>query len=395
MPRRALTAAAVARLKPPKTGQADHFDKGFPGLALRISYGGTKTWVYFHRLHGRQYRLTLGTWPSMELGDAREAWRAARALVGKGENPATARPAKADTFAAVAAEWFKRDQANNRSSAEVERAFAHDVMPAWRDRPITAITRRDAIELIDGVVDRGAVSMARRLHAHLHRLFRWSVGRGIIEINPMADLPKPGTAVARDRVLTDAELQTVWRAAGEIGWPFGPAIRLLILTGARRQEISALRWPEIHRDEITLAAARTKNGVPHLIPLAPQARALIEELPHIAHSELVFTTTGTAPIGGWSKIKRALDAKVPGPEWHIHDLRRSVATGLQRLGINLQVIEAVLGHVSGSRHGIVGVYQRYDFDSEKRAALEAWARHVEAVVSGRPSATITPLVRRR
>jgi integrase len=388
MPTKALTAAAVDRIKQPKTGQSDHFDKGFPGLALRVSYGGAKTFVYFYRLHGKLQRLTLGRFPAMSLGEAREAWRNARRALDKGENPARQRPAAADSFAAVADEWLKRDQSKNRSAAEVRRVIERDAKPAWEGRPIARITRRDVIELIDRVADRGAVTMARRIHAHLHRLFRWSVGRGIIDVNPMVDLPKPGGEVKRDRVLDDIELASVWQAASEMGWPFGPVVQLLILTAARRDEIGALRWSEIKADKIILEGRRTKNAEPREIPLSDSARRLIAILPRIGESEFVFTTTGNGPIGGWSKAKTALDAKAaqiigrPPPAWRFHDLRRTAATGLQRLGISLQVTEAILGHIAGSRAGVVGVYQRHNFNSEKRTALEAWARRIEGLVGG-------------
>jgi integrase len=200
----------------------------------------------------------------------------------------------------------------------------------------------------------------------------------------MADLPKPGAAVKRDRVLTDAELAAVWKAAEKTHWPFGPAIRLLILTAARREEIGALSWAtEINGDEIRIPAARSKTGEPRIIPLSPAAAELIKGLPH--HGEHVFTANGTSAISGWSKAKRTLDqaaAEINGgplPAWRLHDIRRTVATGLQRLGIGLQVIESVLGHVGGSRTGIVGVYQRHPFEAEKRAALNAWAREVERI----------------
>ena len=393
MPTRSLTVASVARIKPPKQGQSDYFDKGFPGLALRVSYGGAKAWVYFYRLHGKLRRMSLGRFPAMSLDEARDAWRASRLAVGKGESPAHLRPTTADTFAAVADEWLKRDQAQNRSVAEVRRVIERDVKPTWGDRLIAAITRRDALELIDGIADRGALTMARRLHAHLHRLFRWAVGRGIIEANPMADLPKPGAAVKRDRVLTDSELRCVWQAAQNTAWPFGPAIQLLILLGARREEIGALRWDEIHGDEIRIPAARSKSGEPRIIPLSPIAVRLIETLPR--HGDHVFTTNGTTAVSGWSKAKRALDAAAaelnggPLPEWRLHDLRRTVATGLQRLGIGLQVIEAILGHVSGSRAGIVGIYQRHRFLAEQKTALDAWSREVERIADSKDHA-ITP-----
>jgi integrase len=183
-------------------------------------------------------------------------------------------------------------------------------------------------------------------------------------------------------VLSDKELRAIWQANEDLGWPFSPAIKLLILTGARRGEIGDLRWSEIDQDEkaILLTGERTKNGEPHTIPLSKAAFAVIKNFPRIAGSELVFTTNGKTPISGWSKAKRQLDA-VAGkmPDWTVHDIRRTVATGLQKLGVNLQTIEAVLGHTSGSRSGVVGVYQRHSFDEEKRAALEAWGAHVEAV----------------
>ena len=190
-------------------------------------------------------------------------------------------------------------------------------------------------------------------------------------------------------MLLDAELALVWKAAVETEWPFGLCF-LLILTGARREEIGALRWHEIQGDRIELQGSRTKNNEAHTIPLSRQAAALIERLPRVADCEFVLSTTGKTPVSGWSRAKRLLDQAASNlnrnralPDWRMHDLRRTVATGLQRLGINLQVVEAVLSHVAGSRAGIVGVYQRHTFDAEKRAALDAWARHVEAIVSGK------------
>lgn len=155
----------------------------------------------------------------------------------------------------------------------------------------------------------------------------------------------------------------------------------MILTGARREEIGALQWNEIADRQIRLSSARTKNGNPHTIPLSAPALTIIEGLPRIVGSTLVFTTSGKTPISGWSRAKVALDEKIAIPTpWRIHDLRRTVATGLQKLGISLQVIEAILGHVSGSRAGVVGTYQRHSFDDEKRAALEAWDAYVLALV---------------
>jgi integrase len=221
------------------------------------------------------------------------------------------------------------------------------------------------------------------VHAHLHRLFKWSVGRGIIESNPMAEMPRPTSVPKRDRVLSDDELVTVWNAAGKIGWPFGDAIRLLILTGARREEIGQLKWTEIARDSIALDGARTKNGEPHLIPLSLPAMTMLERVPRIDRSPFVFTRNGSKPIVGWGAAKRRLDALAQIHPWRIHDLRRTTATGLQKLKTPLQVTEAILGHTSGSRAGVIGIYQRHDYADEKRAALEAWGAHVTNLVAPR------------
>ena len=152
-------------------------------------------------------------------------------------------------------------------------------------------------------------------------------------------------------------------------------------------------------DRIELQGSRTKNSEAHTIPLSRQAAALIERLPRVADCEFVFSTTGKTPVSGWSRAKRLLDQTASNlnrkrtlPDWRLHDLRRTIATGLQRLGVNLQVIEAVLGHIAGSRAGIVGVYQRHAFGAEKRAALDAWARHVEGIVSGK-KANVTQIRR--
>jgi integrase len=189
----------------------------------------------------------------------------------------------------------------------------------------------------------------------------------------------------------------VWSAAKKIGWPFGSVLQLLILTGARRGEIADLRWAEVSGNACRLAGDRTKNGEPHTIPLSKPAAAIVAELPKVAvdangnTSELVFTTNGKTPISGWSTAKRSLaDDDLPS-SWTIHDLRCTVATGLQRLGVGRQTIEAVLGHVSGSRAGVVGVYQRHSFDKEKAAALEAWGAHVMALTKGRKSGKVVAM----
>ncbi|MGD0531476.1 MAG: integrase arm-type DNA-binding domain-containing protein [Methyloceanibacter sp.] len=393
MPRRALTAVTVERLKPPAKGQIEHFDKGFPGLALRVSYGGGKSWIFFYRIGGRLRRMTLGTYPALSLAEAREAWRDARQEAQRGRDPAImARKMErgATDFQNVFEEWMRRDQAEHRTAAEVKRMFERYALPAWGRRAIEGIGRRDVLDVIDAIADKGAVAMARRVQSRLNRLFVWCVGRGILTLNPMQGLPKPHSDIKRDRVLSDDELAAVWRGAEAMGWPYGRAVQLLILTGARREEIGRLRWSEVQGDTIHLEGARTKTGKAHLIPLSTPAMALLEDAPRVAGSDYVFTISGRAPIRGWSWAKIQLDELAPISAWRIHDLRRTVATGMQKLGVVLQVVEAALGHTAGSRGGIVGIYQGHDYANEKRAALEAWGAHVVDLVEDREPGKVVP-----
>jgi integrase len=403
LPKSHLTAAAVARIKPPRTGQVDHFDAGYPGLALRISYGGSRTWVWFYRQDGKLRRLTLGALPKLGLADAREAWRVAREQVSKGLKPvpvvaAVPTPDDPTTVRRVAGDWLERDQATNRKHgtparayAEVERIMNREVLPEWGSRRITDITPQDVEDLIDAVVDRGAVTMACRVHARLHRLFRWAVQRRLIDASPMQDMPRPRAEIKRKRVLKDGELRVMWDAASQIGWPMGAAMQLLVLTCARREEIGALRWTEIDsgRTQILLQGDRTKNAEDRIIPLSSMARKLIEAIPRLAGCPFVFSTTTTTPISGWSKVKQRIDKMMQaelGEEfepWRLHDLRRTTATGLERLGVPLPVTEALLGHTAGSKGGIAGIYQLHDYLDEKREAVEKWGQHVASLLGER------------
>jgi integrase len=369
-----LTDAAIQRYRPPKGGQTEIFDLGFPGLALRIGHGGAKSFVLFHRESGKLKRTTLGRWPRVSLADARNAWR----RVAEGKAP-TEKESKADLFSTVVEQWLRLDAAprNKASSLRgLQHITDHDVLPVWRDKHIDEIGKSDVAALIDGIVERGAPVKARRVHAHLHRMFKWCVGRGIIPVSPMEGMERPGKEVSRERVLTDSELAAIWHASERQGAP-GAVVRMLMLTGARLNEIGQLKWSEVEGNAIHLANGRTKNGTQHIIPLSAPARKLLDAMPRIG--EYVFTYDGAKAVSGWSRNKRNLDAACGVEGWVYHDLRRTTATGMQKLGVTLQVVEAVLGHTSGSRAGIVGVYQRHDFANEKRAALEAWGEHVMAL----------------
>jgi integrase len=386
-----LTDAAVERLKAPAQGQIDYFDKQYPGLSLRVSRGGRKTWNYVYRLHGKQRRKKLDIYPAMSVAAAHNAWRKARDEVLAGGDPAAAAISSPADFSSVFREWLQRDQAGNRSLRAVERSIEKYALPHWQGRLVTKISRRDCHDVIDAVADQGKPIAARRLHAYLHRLFKWATRRGIVEANPVVTVDKPGAEVKRERVLNDDELVKVWRAADRIGWPYGHAFKLLILTGARREEIGQLRWSEIEGNTIVLSGTRTKNGEPHIIPLSAPAKAILESVPRIGDSDFVFTISGAVPLSGWGRAKASLDDFAATAPFRTHDLRRTAATGLQKLKVPLTVTEAVLGHTAGSRAGVVGIYQRHDYADEKRAALEAWGAHVTALIEGGVRVKVLPM----
>lgn len=388
MPKHTTITDAAAKKFTVKSGRVDHFDSSHPGLALRVSDSGRKVWVYFFRLTNGKvhlHRMTLGVYPAMSVQQAHEAWRTAYDFVQAGRDPrginGEAKDAAPTDIEGVLNEWLKRDQAKHRTAKTVERRMRLYVLPSWKHRSVTEITRRNCLDLTDAIADRGTVILARRVQTHLHRFFNWCVGRGIIVANPLLNAELPGSEVSRDRVLTDTELASVWKAADKIAAPYGVAVRLLILTGARREEIGRLRWDEIKDNAIHLEGERTKNGAPHIIPLSVPAAVTINSIRR--NGDFVFTISGSVPIQNWGRAKKALDEASGVTGWRIHDLRRTTATGLQKLGVPLTVTESVLGHTGGTRGGLVGVYQRHDYADEKAKALQAWGSRIIDLVEGR------------
>jgi integrase len=376
-----------------------------PGLFHIIQPTGARSWAVRYRLFGKPTKFTIGPYPAFDLKAARAAASEVLQQVARGIDPAKVRDerrraaADHDTFEAVARLWIERAQRpRNRSWVETARLIGLKPDPEddkrlvtlkgsladrWRRRKIDDIGRRDILPVLDAIADR-APYVANRTQAHLHSLFAWAVSRDLIVANPVAGIQRREER-SRDRVLSDDELRRVWQAADKLGWPFGAITKLLILTGARREEIGALRWAEVRDDRLELSGDRTKNGKPHIIPLSEPAAAVLKGLHRVHGSKLVFTVTAATPVSGFSKAKDKLDKLSEVTGWRTHDLRRTVATGLQRLGTRLEVTESVLNHISGSRAGIVGIYQRHEWTQEKKAALDAWARYVMALVEGKPA----------
>jgi integrase len=217
-------------------------------------------------------------------------------------------------------------------------------------------------------------------------MFNWAVEQGHLERSPCAGLGMPAQAISRDRILSDGELARVWKAAGEMGYPFGPMIQLLILTAQRRGEVVGLRWSELDTNamEWTLPNGRTKSARAHIVPLSGAAAELVTGLPRL-HDVLVFPARGkNNPASGFSKWKRELDERSGVVDWRIHDLRRTAASGMAQLAVPPHIIERVLNHTTGTLGGVAGIYNRYGYLVEMRSALERWWGRVGALISNEP-----------
>jgi integrase len=271
----------------------------------------------------------------------------------------------------------------------------------WANKPIAQIDGHDIHTLIAETRQRGAPGLERRadgptesraraMRSCLSKMFKWLLQHRRIELNPCGTVHRPETPQARDRVLTNAELVKFWNATDKAGAPFGALLKLLLLTGARLNEVAGMRCSELSDDGTTwsIPGTRTKNHRPLVVPLPPLARGIIADV-H-GDNDLIFTTTGHTPVSGWSKLKRRLDRMMKIRPWIFHDLRRTFVTGCAELGIRPDVIELTVNHISGTRGGIAGVYYRSEMMPERRAALERWASHVEALVTGQ-SAKVVPL----
>lgn len=394
-------------------GAKDGFlwDEGLKGFGLKVTPAGRRVYILQYRVGGSEAktkRFTIGTHGSPWTPDkARVEAERLAIMASQGTDPMLVEKRRRNDAVSLEfggyVELFadRYLKVNWKASwRDGRRVLDLHVTPLLRGCALTDVTRRDISAVLDRLTDRPAT--AKLTFATLRKLFRWAVDRGDIALSPITDMTGPPTVSARDRVLSDDELASVWEAADTLGYPFGPITRLLIATGARREEVAALDWLEIDQraHTWTLPAARAKNGVAHVIPLNDAALTVLGAFV-TRRNGLVFSANGTTPPSGFSKAKLRLDKaalerlrcravdrgdkhpdQIDMPPFRLHDIRRTVATGLQRLGVRFEVTEAILNHISGARGGVAGVYQRHHWIKEKRAALEAWSGHLESLSSG-------------
>lgn len=414
-----LTVEAVKNGKP-GAARREIADTVCPGLYLVVQPSGAKSWAVRYRFEGKPAKLTLGSFPQIPLAekdddrkarlardpkshpsDARGLAREALAAVAAGRNPALQKrlaasgAAAADLVSQVWDEFKERHLDKNMkasSASRFKRIFERHILPKWKNRRIDGISKRDVLNAIDDSMQRGPHAGNSTVTV-LSLFFNWAIGRDIIALSPMAGVKKPTAETSRERTLDDAEMKVIWNGCAKLNPAFAALVKLLLLTGARRNEVAEMRWSELDLEKRlwTIPGARTKNGQEHRLYLSDAALGVLKTLPRIAGAKFVLTTDGASAVSGFSKAKKLLDKATPNlAPWRLHDARRTVASGMARLGIGLPTVEKALNHTSGSFAGIVSVYQRHTFAEETKLAFTAWGDHVAWIVSGK-GAKVVPI----
>lgn len=383
-----LTKVSVAKLTLlGGLAEAVFNDHQVPGFGLRVRAGGSRTWQFRYKIGDKQRRISIGRYPALSVEKARVIAANHHAAVRLGRDPAgekeEGRATASETFDAAVQQFlaFKREKLKPRSYVEVER---HLLVNSASLNPLQLrkIARHSIANLLTELSASHTPRVADAVRGSLQSFFNWAIGQGLADVNPVVGTNTAHEAAARDRVLTDDELRQIWLACEDDH--YGAIVKLLMLTGQRREEIGGLCRSEIDEFGFLLPPARTKNQRPHFVPLSDPAHAIIDEQPSRAR-DLLFGF-GEGGFSGWSAAKKKLDARIDNldgktpPEWRLHDLRRTAATGMANLGVQPHVIEAILNHVSGHKAGVAGVYNRSTYEPEKRAALDLWANHVMAVI---------------
>jgi integrase len=443
--RKKLTAAGIERYKPAK-GRREIGDAAAPGLYLVLQPSGHRSWAMrFRRPHtSKPVKLTLGPYRSGTSWDITpEIGRSlnlveARYLAGQINRQREAgvdvvvearrKSNDSESFGQTVIDFI--DQHKVRKTGERPRTWRAtarvlgldypskkstvtnvtveptivkgSLCERWYSRPLGEIDGHDVHAVIseatrDGVpglgarTDEASDNRGRRLADALGAFFRFAMRhrRAAMKTNPMIGTYRPALPPARDRILSAEEIKALWRACDDVGMG-GKVVRLLLLTGCRLNEVARLTWDEVSDDlaALSLPGRRTKNALPHTIPLAPMAREIITSVKRLDGCPYVFTNTGKGPLNSWSKLKRQLDEAVQVENcfhlpWRFHDLRRTCATGMAEIGVAPHIVEAALNHVSGARANVAGIYNRAKYAEEKKAALARWASYVEGIVEGR------------
>lgn len=409
---------------PPGKRDALFSDTETKGFLVRVTATGAKIFLFQYRYAGKVQRLKLGEYGALTIAQARKMAEEARGRVLAGGNPVGERKAEVVAYQALLQERAAQaaigaltldvlidrwtSMALREHSAVYRREGPQRIrynFQQFLDRPAQSLTASELQTRLDEIAAEHPTT-ARRLQAYARSMYAWAVKRQLVDDNPFVRLIVEGREVSRDRVLTDEEVGEIWRAAGQMAYPFGPFFRLLLLTLQRRTEVAEMRWEEISPDLTTwtIPAERTKNSKAHIVHLSEPARHVLAALHRQtdpktgAISAYVFTNTGRTPISDFSGAKERLEKLIeveraqnslgkevcalPVLGWRLHDFRRTGVTVMARLGVGPHVADRVLNHVQGTIKGVAAVYQRHEFLKEREIALDRWAVHVLQLSEG-------------
>jgi integrase len=384
-----LTDRFVQSVAPPGSGRADYIDTEAPGLELRVSPSGHKSWsIRYQPKGGKRRRTTYGDYPTITLAEARaRAKEIAAAAARRVDLPDAEKRDREERLKAVNRPQTVGDlldqyverycKLNQRRWKLVERMFEMHVKPAVGKKPLIELRRADIVELLDDLQnEKGFRAQVNRVRSQMAAALNWGVEHEYVDANPVAAVKRRKVEANRDRILLNDELRSIWRAADTLPEPSRSLVKAWILTGQRRDEVRCMKWSEINLDRAlwTLPAARNKAKRDHEIPLSPAMVALLGKL---RPGEPVFTLNGRDPYAGRQRLKTILDRKSGVRGWVYHDIRRTVATGMAALHTPQETIDRVLNHAKGT---LAGTYNRHEYLDEKRRALEAWAEHVAFIV---------------
>ena len=387
MPQVKLTKSAIDVLPIPLKDRV-YWDVGCPGFGVKVTPKGRKVFVVLYRTAGAGSRLrkyTIGPYGRVTLNQARVTAQKvfAAKLDGRdlaAEKKDSRRRMVADRVDDLLEAFIAQHISQNRSAPEISRLLRREIGSAWGSRSIHEISKRDVIDAVSAIEQRGAPVAANKALKSIKTFLRWCVGRAVLDRSPADGVPLPAKEVTRDRVLNDDELARVIAAARQIGGPYGGIVELLALTGQRREEVARCTWDEIDLGMRSwkLSSARTKNAKAHEVYLSDQAVAVLGRVDKIR--ALVFSHSGNVPFQDFSVAKRELDQLSGVAGWRLHDLRRTCVSGMARLGIAPHVADKILNHQGGTISGVAAVYQRHNFLAERKKALEMWGAHVQRSV---------------
>lgn len=387
-----FTKTSIEALALP-VGKSEHYewDDTLKGFGVKLNAGGSRNFlIQYRNREGRTRRMVVGKVGTLTLDEARKRARDLLSGLQVGIDPhaekAAAKVQAVVTLGSVAEAYLKQAERRlkSRSFEQVERHLKRDWRPL-ASMPVTEIKRANVAAQLNVIAVDGHRVKAARARSALSAMFAWAMGEGLAESNPVMGTNKPADEKARDRVLNETELRAIWRACRDD--TYGRIVRLLLLTGQRRDEVGSMSETELDLAGAvwTIPAGRTKNGLVHEVPLSRSALEILATQPRTEGRSLLFGH-GVGAFSGWSNSKERLDKRIAASgvvmqPWRLHDLRRTAATGMASIGVLPHVVEAVLNHVSGAKAGVAGIYNRATYAREKREALDLWAAHVLTLVS--------------